>query len=458
MRKKSIHTYVIMFGVIITATILTWIIPAGNFTRIFDNNLGRELILADSFKYVQATPVSLWGMFVDIFNGFVESADISFFLLFAYGYVNILLESKALEAFVNYLLVKMRGRDTMIISIFIILFAICGSTLGMYEEVLGFVPIFMAISIALGYDKLVGGSIVILGSGVGFAAATINPFSIGLASNIANIPLMEPKVFIFRICAFVLFIAVTILYVLKYAHGIKSNLTNGIEQNKDHTLNVNSIQNNIHKLEIKQILSLASFLLIIVFIGVGVIYYDFYLSEIAAIFFISMFITGFINKISINDICEKFINSSKEMMFTVLIIGFGRAIQVIITEGNIIDTIINYLSHLLLQLPKEIAGVAMLIIQNILCFFVPSGSGQAVVSIPILAPVADLLGLSRNIAILTYQFGNGFGYLFWPIGAATICGVMKIGIDQWYKYFLKLYCYFIIIQIILIMLAVVMNI
>lgn len=458
MKRKKLHPYTVMLSIIVIITILTWLIPAGKYERVFDIKLNKEILLPDSFKYIDKTPVSLLNMFPTIFKGFIESADISFFLIFAFGYINILIKSNSIEVLALLLLKKLKNKENLIIVFFIVFFAICGSTLGMYEEVLGFVPLFISIFLSLGYDKFIGGSIVILGSGVGFAASTINPFSIGLASNIAGIPIITPPVLIFRIFSLIIFLIITIFYIINYAKNIKNkpelSLLFNEKQNISSKTNIynNTIITSINKITI------ALFIAVIIIIALGTMLFNFYINEIAAIFFIFMIITGLLNKWNLTKIFNEFILSSKDMMFTVLMIGFGRTIQVIITDGNIIDSIIFQLSSLIGDLPKQIAAIIMLFVQNILCFFIPSGSGQAVISIPILAPIADIIGLSKNIVILTYQFGNGFAYLFWPIGVATICAIMQIGLDKWYKFFTKLYIYFLIMQIILIISAVYLGI
>ena len=217
------HAYVIMMTMVLISAILTWVLPAGQFDRAVDPALGRELVVPGSYHGVDANPIGPWAFCMSIFQGFVNAADIIFFLLFACGYVTLLMSTGTLNALVGSILRKIKGKDYFLIPIFFTLFALGGTTFGMNEEAWGLIPAFVAIAITLGYDRIVGSSIVILGTGVGFAAAILNPFTVGLGSSIAGIPSVGTKITTFRIVAFVCFVAVTILYIMQYAKKIKKD-------------------------------------------------------------------------------------------------------------------------------------------------------------------------------------------------------------------------------------------
>jgi len=449
-----------MLIVIFIAGILTWTLPAGNFERQLNTTLGIELVVPDTYQTAEKTPIGLWSLCLCIFQGFVDSADIMFLLLFAVGYINLLIGTNSLNALVGSVLKTMGDRSYLLIPVFFILFAICGSTFGMYEEALALVPAFMAIAVALGYDKIVGAVIVVGGAGIGFAAATLNPFTVGLASSIAGISIVSSKILIFRIISFIIFVTIGILYLMHYAGKIKKDPSKSILHNEaDKPLETDSRDEiALLILSLRQKITLYLFVIVVLWIAIGVIVFDFYIPELSSIFIIAMIITGLINKMSANEIAESFIQSSRSMVFTMLMIGLGRSIQIVITQGNIIDTIVLFLSNMISGFPTVISAIAMLFAQNIINFFIPSGTVQAVVSMPIMVPVADLVGLSREISVLAFQFGNGFAVMFWPTGCAIICGVMGIGLGTWYKFFTKLFLILLSTQIILIVSAVLLGI
>ena len=211
------HAYVIMMTMVLISAILTWVLPAGQFDRAVDPALGRELVVAGSYHTVDANPIGPWAFCMSIFQGFVNAADIIFFLLFACGYVTLLMSTGTLNALVGSILRKIKDKDYFLIPIFFTLFALGGTTFGMNEEAWGLIPAFVAIAITLGYDRIVGSSIVILGTGVGFAAAVLNPFTVGLGS-IAGIPSVgEAKSTTFGSWHLSVFVTVTIIYIMPYA-------------------------------------------------------------------------------------------------------------------------------------------------------------------------------------------------------------------------------------------------
>lgn len=448
------HAYVIMMALIILSAVLTWIMPAGNFERVFSEELGRSLVVPGSFQFAESSPVGIWKLFLCIYNGFVNAGDTIFFLLFACGYVTLLMKTGTMNAMVGALLRKIGNKDYLLIPVFFTIFAIGGTSFGMNEEAWGFIPVFVSIALTLGYDRLVGAAIVTVGTGVGFAAAILNPFTVGLASSIAEIPIISPKITAFRILSFVLFTALSVAYIMRYALKVKKDPAKSVLYGvKEEAPLVD--KNDILKIEFTstQKLTLAGFGALIVAIVIGVSKFHFYLAELAAMFLIAMLLTGIINRMSPNEIAESFVESSKSMVFTILMIGFARAIQMIMTEGNIIDTAVLYLSNAVQSLPSSLAAVGMLIAQNLINFFIPSGTGQAVVVMPIMAPLADVVGVSRELAVLAYQFGDGFSNLFWPTGCAMICAAMGIGMDRWYKFIVKLFGMMFALQVVLITVA-----
>ena len=454
------HAYVIMLIIIALSMALTWILPAGNFEFEYNEELGRNLVVPGSFQLAdEQSPVGPWGMIMSLFDGVVEAGDIIFFILFAAAYVYVLSETGALNALTGAMLRKLGDKDHLIIPFFMILFAIGGTTIGMFEETYGLIPAFMIIAVTLGYDRIVGGAIVFVGVATGFAAAILNPFTIGVASSVAEIPLIQPKVTAMRIIAFALFLGLSMGYTMHYAKKIRKDPTKSILYGDPNALagleNVKSRDEVISMpFTREQRLSLAGFVLLIVALAYGIVVLGWYLTELASLFFVFMVVTMFINKLTLTEMGDMFVAGCKSAMFGAMLVGFARAISVVMDQGQVIDTAVNYLANLVGTLPTSISGVGMLVVQNIVNFFIPSGSGQAVVMMPIMAPLADLVGLSREVAVMAFQFGDGFSNMFWPTAVATECGIMGIGMDKWYKFITPLFGMMFLLQAVLIVVAV----
>jgi uncharacterized ion transporter superfamily protein YfcC len=456
--KAMPHAYTIILGIVVVAMALTWVVPAGTFDRVHSEVLGRELVVPGSYKAVERSPVGPWGMVKALFEGMTEASDIIFFILIAYGYVFLLLKTGAIDALVGAMLRKLGNNDKLLIPAFMLLFGVAGSTFGMYEETYGLIPAFIAIAIALGYDGLVGGAIVFVGVATGFAAATINPFTVGIAQSISGV-IPSSGLMIFRVVAWALFMALSISYTMWYANKVKKNpdasyvkgvTFRGLEgKSRDEVLALSFT--TAHKL------SLVGFVVLIVAIVVGVTAFGFYLTELAAFFLIAIAYTGLVNRMKPGRVAEIFIEGAGNAIFGALLVGLARSIEVVLTQANIIDTIVYALANGIQHFHRYFAAVGMLVVQNIVNFFIPSGSGQAVVMMPIMAPLSDVIGVSREVAITAYQFGDGFSNMFWPTAVATECGIMGIGMNRWYKFITPLFGMMFLLQAILITVALIIG-
>ncbi len=458
------HAYIIMIIIIALSMVLTWVLPAGSFQYEYNEELGRNLVVPGSYQLAEeSSPVGPWGMIMSIFDGVVQASDIIFFILFAASYVHVLSETGALNALTGAMLRKLGDKDHLMIPLFMILFAIGGTTIGMYEETYGLIPAFMIIFVTLGYDRIVGGATVFVGVATGFAAAILNPFTIGVASSVAQIPLMQGKLTAFRVIAFVLFISLSIAYVMRYADKVRKDPTKSILYGDPNAMQgLDNVKSRDEVMELPfttaQKLSLFGFMLLIAAIALGIILYGWYLTELASLFFLFMVVTMFINKMKVNEMADMFVEGCKGAMFGALLVGLARSIAVVMDQGQVIDTSVNFLAGLVGTLPSAVASVGMLVVQNLVNFFIPSGSGQAVVMMPIMAPLADLVGLSREVAVIAFQFGDGFSNMFWPTAVATECGIMGIGMDKWYKFITPLFAMMFCLQAVLIVFAVVWGV
>lgn len=454
---KMPHTYIIIGILLFVLTLLTYIIPAGTYERLEDPETGRTYVVQGSYEQIEQTPVSPFKMFMSVGEGMVDASDIIFFIFFAYAFVFLLIKTGAFYGFMGALIKKFKGAEKMIFPVFMVIFGISGSTFGLYEETYGLLPAFIGISIALGYDGLVGGAAVVLGTATGFAAATLNPFTIGIAQGIAELPIGSGIGF--RIMCFIVFQGTAIWYLMRYAKKVKTDPSKSLVKDVNFSFSQGMDREKMESLPYtgkhKFIMSL--FVLTIIILMYGTSQLGWYLSELSALFLIMTLIVGLVGGYRFSEIAEFFVEAVSDVIFGALVVGVARSLTIVMQSGNIIDTMVYYMSEGLAKVSVHFAAVGMLFVQNLLNFFIPSASGQAATSMPIMVPLADSIGMNRQIATLAYQFGDGFSNLFWPTVVATECGLMGVPIEKWYKFITPLFGIFLIIQIAFMVLAVMVN-
>lgn len=454
---KIPHTYVIIGLMAVVAAALTWIIPAGQFERVTDEALNRIILVPGTYQVIESTPVGLFKLLVLFQEAMVDSAGIIFFIFFAYGFVYMEIKCGAFDAAVGALLRKVGKRENLIIPVFMVFFAIAGSTFGMTEETYGLLPVFMGIALALNYDALVGGAMVYIGVVTGFAAATFNPFTLGVAQGIAELPLFSGLWF--RVIVFVVFVTIVTTYVMRYAEKVRKDPSKSLVKDIELAVHQGLSKEELMKVEftLKHKISIIILVATMIMIMYGSIELGWYINEIAGLFIGMTILVGLIQGYNFSRICEIFVESSRNIVFGALVVGLARTILLVMQEGNIIDTIINYLVMLASTGSKYLSAVMMLLVQNLLNFFIPSGSGQAATSMPIMIPLADMVGLTRQVSVLAFQFGDGFSNMFWPTSIATWCGVMGLPLDRWYKFILPLAGVLFGTQVVMLLIATAIN-
>ena len=457
-KKKKFQfpsSVVMLFWILVIVTVLTYIVPAGQYSYVTDEATGYTVVDGESFTNVDQSPVSPFRMFVAIQQGFINGAQIIFLILFGYFWVYSVLQTGAFTAMINKLLNGKAKDSKLFIPIVMLVFALAGSTYGEFETVYGLIPIFVALSIALGYDALVGVAMCGLAVAVGFASATTNPFTIGIAQTIAELPMFSGLAY--RWIIFVVFTGASIAMVMLYANRVKKDPTRSLVYGMD--FSAFQIERN-EKMEFtaKHKVLMCGMVVTVATIVYGSLKLGWYINEMSGVFIISGILSSLIAGKGPEGIGKDLIKSLSEMTVAMVVVGLSRAILVIMQNGVIIDTVIHGMSTLMDGLPAAATGVVMLIIQNIINFFIPSGSGQATAIMPIMVPLADLQGLGRQIAVLAYQFGDGFSNLLWPTASCTImCGIAKIPLGKWYKFFLPMFAVFFVLQVAFIIVAVMMN-
>lgn len=455
------HNYVVIFSIIILAAILTWVIPAGSYDRVQDEQ-NYTVVVDGSFHYTEATPVGPFELFESMAQGFNEVADIIFFIIFAYAWINILLINGTFNAMVGGIMRSLGDKVELLIPVLMICFGILGSTMGMAEETYGLIPAFVGIAVALGYDAIVGGAMVYVGAATGFASATLNPFTIGVAMGIAGVE--YPYGIVFRVLILVVFEAVAIFYVWRYARKVRAAPTKSLLYGTKLEIQISATREELEKahMNFRQKLCCICFLITVFFIVYGTTQWGWYINQLSALFIVSMLVTAVVGGgMGPNDIANAFVQAARDMMFGALVVGLSRGIVVVLTNGGVIDTIIYGLSLPLAgmattlgSLSRYVCAIGMLLVQNIINCFVGSGSGQASAVMPIMAPLSDLIGISRQTAVLAFQFGDGYSNMFWPNGIFLISGLMNIPANKWFRFVAPLFGIMLVFQMVFMCIAV----
>ena len=453
---KLPHIYVLLSAIIIICTILTWILPTGEFLREA-NKAGVEVAVPGTYHLVDRSPVGFFAMVQSFYKGMVDAGPVIFFVFISFSSIGLILETGAINGLIANILRNSKDKtQIMIIPIFITLIGVASSTIGVFEEMMPFIPVFAGICVAMGFDAIVGMSIVALGTAIGYSGAIVNPFTVGMAQSIAGLPLLSGAWY--RIICHITLIIVASIYTMRYAKKVKN----------DPQLSFVYGDSNKHELNNEELMSYRfgireKLVLLILAVGIAVIVYGsynygWYFNETNAVFLLMGISSALVMGWSFTKIAENISKSFTDVAMACMMIGIARGILIVLKDGNIIDTIVFGLSIPLSYLPKVLMGPAMLVFQTILNFFIPSGSGQAVTSMPIMAPLADLLGISRQVSVLAFQFGDGFSNIVWPTAFAPIvCGIAGVKLEKWWKFILPLFGLIVIAQSVLLMIAIIIN-
>lgn len=441
-RLKVPNTYLLIFSLLVLIAVLTWIIPGGKYERTIMN--GREVVVPNSFKYVDSHPQGIFDLFISPLKGFVEAALIIGFVLIVGGAFNVLAKTDAINSLINKLAKAYKTSkllQNLFIPVLMLMFSLGGATFGMNEEIIPFVLIIVPICLALGYDSIVGVAIPLIGAHIGFASAFLNPFNVGIAQGIAEVPLFSGIGY--RMISWAISTTVAILFLLWYVRRLKKNpkispmYKEDEERRKNEHFDV--IYNNDNHFSIRHKAVLITFVLSLVLLVVGVVEFHWYIEEIAGMFFIMGIVVGIIGGLKSDELIKAFVDGAKDLVGTALIIALARATLVLSRDANIIDTILYGLSPFIESSSPVFASQKMFIVQAIINFFVHSGSGQAALTMPIMAPLADLAGVTRQTAILAFQFGE-YTNIIIPTSAVTMgaLSMARVPWDKWAKWVLPL--------------------
>lgn len=446
MKKKIAfpNTYVIILAIITIAVLLTWIIPSGEFEKIKDEVSKQMVIVPGTFHYIEKNPIHLLHIPLYIMQGLVKSADIVFLVIVVGGAFNIIIETGMFQSIAAKMTKVFSSKEIFIIPAFTSIFALACTTMGV-NTFIGFAPIGVIVARSIGYDAIVGVAMVALGGAIGFSTGTFNPFTTGVAQSIAGLPLFSGLAF--RFFCLIIFLIVTNAYIIWYAKKVKKYLKSSVVyemelENKEIEMSGKHYDN----IEARHYL-----VLLVVVLCFGVLIYgsqkwEWKLLENGAIFIWMGILSGAVYGFSPNKIAEEFTKGAKKLVFGALMVGIARGISLVLTDGKILDTTVFFLGNLLVNLPSTLQAIGMFIMQLLINGIITSGSGQAAVTMPIMLPVADIIGMTKQTAVLAFNFGDGLSNYVLPTSSALMGFIAMVGIsyNNWMKFMWKLFVLWIV--------------
>ena len=425
-RGWSFDSLVLIFSIIVVAQLLVYVIPQGEFERQpYPENPDRSMVVPDTYtRSDAATSVELkpWYFLLAIPKGFAAAQEIIFLIFIVGGVIAILRHSGAIDAFLHKAVLRLGHSPWILIGGCLLMFSLGSFTIGMGEEYVPLIPIIVTMSLAMRMDAIVAMGMVWVPYGIGWACAGTNPFGVIIAQNIANVPITSG--WAFRLVMMLAFLAVAFHHIYRYAMKVRENPATSLVAHISYDKGF-ELPQDIEFSRARMAILLVFLLGVIGFVW-GVATYGWYIPELNAVFLAIGLATAVIARISAGDTSRTFIAGAADMTAAALLVGFARTIEVVLSDGQIIDTVIHAIAGILVNLGPEASAVGMLVVQTICNFFVPSGSGQAFVTMPIMSPLATLTGVPQQTAVIAFQFGDGFTNMVVPT-SALVMGALALG-------------------------------
>ena len=425
------HTLVLLFGIMVVAWVATWTLPQGSFERVA-NEGGRMVVVPDTYtpaeESVQLPPTALLTV---IPRSLAAAQDIIFFVLIVGGAISVLRATGMIDAVLGSVLKHIGHSPALLIGIGIALFAAGSGAIGVAEEYIPFAALLIALCLAMRMDVMTAMGIMVVGYGIGYGVAALNPFTVLVAQGVAELP--PTSGWQYRVILFFPFVAIGIHHVWSYARRVQADPANslmvGIESK-------HLPPTEFPPLDGRRLFVLIAALLTLALMVWGIAGPGWYLVELGALFLGLAIVAGVVGGLGLDNTAKRFTEGACELAGTALLIGFARSIAMILEDGQVLDTIVSGLAAPLAAVGAYGAAIGMLFIQTILNFFIPSGSGQAYATMPIMAPLSDLVGVTRQTAVLAFQFGDGLANMIVPTNVVlmSILGIAGIPYDRWFRF------------------------
>jgi uncharacterized ion transporter superfamily protein YfcC len=438
--------YTILFALILVVAALTWIVPAGEYDREANVDVGRDVPIPGTYHEVEANPQRLIrsvlmapiaGMY-DPAEEKSRAIDVALFVLIIGGFLGIVTKSGAIDAGIGRAMTALKGHEIWMIPILMAAFAAGGTIYGMAEESLAFYALIIPVMIAAGYDALVAVAIIMLGAGIGTLGSTINPFATVIAANAAGIPFTEGIGL--RVAILGLGWLACVVYVMRYAARVKANPAASLvaDQRKEHADHFLKGKQGSAPLELTGTRSLILVIFALSFAVMiwGVSSQGWWMGEMSALFLGAAFVVGIVARMSEKELTGTFVDGARDLLGVALIIGIARGVVVVMDQGKMTDTVLYWAEQAVSGLGSIAFINVMLWIEVVLSFFVPSSSGLAVLSMPIMAPLAEFSGVASHLVVTAFQSANGLVNLINPTFAVVMGGLAigRVGYDRWLKF------------------------
>jgi len=414
--RRFPNTYVIISAIIVLCALATWLVPGGQFVKADDGTV--------SYSQIASQPQS-WQIFSSLYDGFCRQAGIIIFILVVGGAFWILNATGAVTYGIRRFIGAVGRHDRLVLAGIAVLFSLGGAVFGMSEETIPFVGIVVPLVVSLGYDAVVGFLIVYVAANIGFSGAFLNPFTIGVAQEMAGIPLFSGMGY--RVLCWCILTSAMVIFTLIYAARIKKAPVAEAVSSTDATEAPGS-----HR---RHVIILWVLLLTVAALIVGVTCFDWYISEISALFLAMGLVCGIIAGYSPNRIADEFVAGAKDIFPAAIVVGLASGIVVILENGHIIDSILHGMATGLDGAGKTGALSLMYGIQTVINLVIPSATAKAAITIPIMAPFSDMIGLSRQAMVLAFQFGDCFTNMITPTSGVLVAALAmaRIPYAEWFK-------------------------
>ncbi len=415
------HPIVLLLGAAAVAAVLTWVIPAGQFERRQDEGTGRRVAVAGTYHHVEATPVGPFAAVVAVPRGFVEGAEVIAVILFVGGAWALIDRLGTMSAVVGALASAFRARGLIALPVLSVFFAVMGALENMQEEIIPLVPVLLVLGGHLGIDPL---AVVAMSGGaamVGSAFGPTNPFQAGIAMKLAQIPMLEGSGV--RITLFVVAVSLWIVATMRFARRSRTAVSE-------------AAHGDAARLTRKHAAILTAVLLPMALYVYGALRLDWGFNELSGAFFIGAVVAGLIGGLGLSKTLSTYVDGMQSLLSSAFVVGLSRTISLVLEDGRVVDSILNSFVNVLGRLPAVASAFFMVPFQGIIHVAVPSVSGQAVLTMPLLVPLADLLALSRQVPVLAYQLGAGLMELFTPTNGALMAILLAAGVpyQRWVRF------------------------
>jgi uncharacterized ion transporter superfamily protein YfcC len=438
-RLRFPHPLTLLMGCIIIAAVLTWFVPAGEYARRADPVTGRDVVVPGSYHAVAPDPIGPFEMLMSVPKGIVAGADIIMLIFIMGGAFTVVDRAGALRGGFAALVRLLGHREILLIPIASVFFAAGGVLFNMGEEIIAMIPVLVLVVARLGFDPVVAVSMSTGAAAVGSAFSPMNPFQVGIAQQLAQLPLLSGAAFrlVFLGLALLVWIAATMRYARRTraaaaavapAVGAAAVVRAAASEETDRT----RWQDLLNILLVFVAFSLYVY---------GAIRLAWGFNELGAVFLLLGIIAGLIGGLGIDGTARAYVEGFRDMAMAAMLVGVARAIFVVLSDGRIIDTIVHGLFQPLAAMPAAFAALGMIAVHTLIHVPVPSVSGQAVLTMPVLVPLGDLLDISRQTIVLAYQYGAGLAELFTPTNGALMAVLAAGGVryDKWLRFVMPLW-------------------